>query len=222
MSPCTIGTNILIQGPSDNVTCEALIQLVTHLQHRGLSPHIKFKSQTQLLNFWISIGPLKAGKFSLQGHTHLLLTIQPPTTLWQTQNVPLHFMVATPTTLTILLGRFSQSHTNPHFTGQKLNNKLCSQHKGQFIKPFSWFPLVPFARLRDSPPSTMQPGAYELNMAPSDCLRASGPDSCPPQPLIICPQNVKFWPFVGICQKQRSSRERSLFSCVPTFLVCHG
>lgn len=75
MSPCTIGTNILIQGPSDNVTCEALIQLVTHLQQRGLSPHIKFKSQTQLLNFWISIGPLKAGKFSLQGHTHLLLTI---------------------------------------------------------------------------------------------------------------------------------------------------
>lgn len=222
MSPCTIGTNILIQGPSDNVACEALIQLVTHLQHRGLLLHVKFKSQPQLLNFWILIGPLKAGKFNLQSHTSTVNYLATNHAMGNTKRSSSHYGGNTYHTYHPSQTLFAVTHKSSTFHWAKLNNKLCSQHKGQFIKPFSWFPLVPFARLRDCPPWTMHPGAYELNMAPPDCLRASLPDSCPPQPPIICPQNVKFWPFVGICQKQRSSWEWSLFSCVPTFLLCHG
>lgn len=76
--------------------CEALIQLVTHLQYRGwATAPIKFKGHPQLLNFWVLISPLKAEKFCLL--LHQLLTIQFPTMLLQVQHVlkPLHILAGT-------------------------------------------------------------------------------------------------------------------------------
>lgn len=152
-----------------------------------------------------------------------MLTIQPPTLLWQAQHdlAFFTFWKLTYHTYPPHLAPFMQPHTNPlHFIREKPYNKLHNWHKGQFVKTYPWFPLALPSRLRQQSACTMHPGVYGLNTTFPGCFwlpnQMAALHSC-----LLHPLEHQFWLLIGLCYRGNSTG-RPCSPVYPTFLLHHA
>lgn len=152
-----------------------------------------------------------------------MLTIQPPTLLWQAQHdlAFFTFWKLTYHTYPPHLAPFMQPHTNPlHFIREKPYNKLHNWHKGQFVKTYPWFPLALPSRLRQQSACTMHPGVYGLNTTFPGYFwlpnQMAALHSC-----LLHPLEYQFWLLIGLCYRGNSTG-RPCSPVYPTFLLHHA
>lgn len=123
----------------------------------------------------------------------------------------LHILMATQTTLIILKPSYTVTRKSSVFYWGEAQQTLQLAQR-LIHQTLSLAPPAPFSRLRHCLPPITHPGAYGLNTAPPGRLWASGPDSRPPPPPDIPPQNVKFWPLSFV--RNRGPHENGACSLV--------